>query len=148
MAGLSISSLNNNYYSPIYAQSTSSAAQTDLNNLGQALQSGNLSAAQSAFTAFQKTYQSQNPATQSASTLNPVTTDLTNLATALNSGNLTTAQSVYKQLQQDMQAQIGHHHHHHGGAGGAVQALLSQLSSTASNGGPTSGTTGTLDLQA
>jgi len=144
MSGLSINSLNN-YYASIFAQSNSSTGQTDLQSLGKALQSGNLPAAQTAFAALQKTYQGQNPSTQSATTANPVATDLTNLANALNSGSLSTAQSVYTQLQKDMQTQGGGHHHHHGGGmGGAVQSLVSQLSSSSSTGS----SSGTLDVEA
>jgi hypothetical protein len=149
MSGLSVNSLNN-YYASIFAQNSSSTSQSELQSLGQALQSGNLPAAQTAFTALQKNYQSQNPSTQSATTSNPVATDLTNLASALSSGSLSTAQSVYTQLQKDMQTQGGgHHHHHHGGGmGGAVQSLVSQLSSSSSTGGSTSVSSGTLDVQA
>jgi len=156
MSGLSINSLNN-YYSSSYAQNNASAAQTDFQNLGQALQSGNISAAQTAFAALQETYQGQSPASsssssssQSPSTSNPITTDLNALASALSSGNLSTAQSAYTQLQKDMQTQgSGHHHHHHGGGmGGAVQSLISQLSSSSSTGSSTSGSSGTLDVQA
>src|ERR1700731_2695778 len=134
MSGLSINSLNN-YYASINAQNNPSTSQSDFKSLGKALQSGNLPAAQTAFTALQKTYQSQGPSTQSATTSNPIATDLSSLASALNSGNLSTAQTVYAQLQKDMQTQGGGHHHHHGGEmGGAVQSLVSQLSSSSSTG--------------
>jgi len=120
---------------------------------GACLQSGNLSAAQTAFASLQ---QSQNPGTQSTSSNNPVTADMTSLANALNSGNLSAAQASYTQLQKDSQAQgIGHHHHHHGGGGGgmgsAVQSLMSQLTSPSSTSTGTSSTSsapGTLNVQA
>jgi hypothetical protein len=146
MSGLSINSLNN-YYASINAQNNPSTSQTDFKSLGQALQSGNLPAAQTAFTALQKTYQGQNPSTQSATTSNPIVTDLTNLANALNSGSLSTAQSVYTQLQKDMQTQGGRRHHS-GGVGGAIQALVSQLSSSSTGSSSTIGSSGTLDVEA
>jgi hypothetical protein len=151
MSGLSINSLNN-YASSYYTQNTANSAQSSFQNLGLALQSGNLSAAQTAFASLQ---QSQNPGTQSTSSNNPVTADMTSLANALNSGNLSAAQASYTQLQQDSQAQgVGHHHHHHGGGGGgmgsAVQSLMSQLSSPSSTSTGTSSTSsapGTLNVQ-
>jgi|SRR5580704_7364452 hypothetical protein len=155
MSGLSINSLNN-YYQPSYTQSSSSS-QNEFQSLGLALQSGNLSAAQTAFSALEQAFQNQGqPSTStsgsagssgSSASSNPITADLNSLATALNSGNLSAAQTSYTQLQQDMQAQGGgHHHHHHGGGGGGgeVQSLMSQLSP--SSGSSTSGTT--LDVQA
>ncbi len=155
MSGLSISSLNN-YYSSVYAQNSPSAAQTDFQNLSQALQSGNLAGAQSAFAALQQSYQSQNPTSSSASSSsstsssNPISTDLTSLGNALNSGNLSAAQTSFSQLEKDMQAQGGGHHHHHGGGGmgQAVQSLVSQLSSSATGSSSTGSSGGTLDVQA
>ena len=133
MSGLSISSLNQ-YLSSPYAQNSSST-QSDLQNLGQALQSGNLTAAQSAFATLQKAYQTQgSQSTSTSGAASPVSSDLTTLANALNTGNLTSAQAAFSQLQKDQQAQSGGgHHHHHGGMGGAVQSLISQLSSSSSS---------------
>ncbi len=148
MSGLSISALNQ-YLSSPYAQSQSST-KSDFQNLGQALQSGNLTAAQSAFAALQKDYQSQNSQSTSTSGANsPVSSDLTTLANALNTGNLTTAQAAFSQLQKDQQAGTGGHHHHHGAMGGAVQAVVSQLSSSSSSPSSNSSTTGNvLNVQA
>ena len=145
MSGLSINSLNN-YYASINAQNNPSTSQSDFKSLGQALQSGNLPAAQTAFTALQKSYQSQNSSTQSATTSNPIVTDLSNLSSALNSGNLSTAQTVYAQLQKDMQTQGGRRHHS-GGMGGAIQALVSQLSSASTGSSSTGSSSGTLDVE-
>ena len=147
MSGLSINPLNN-YYLSLYGRNNPSTAQVDFQKLGQALQTGNLPAAQTAFAALQKNYQSQNPATQSATTDNPIATDLTNLGSALNSGNLSTAQSVYTQLQKDIQPQGGGHHHHGDGLGAAVQSLVAQLSSPSSTGSSSTSSAGTLDVQA
>jgi hypothetical protein len=148
MSGLSISSLNQ-YLSSPYAQNNSST-QSDLQNLGQALQSGNLTAAQSAFATLQKAYQSQtSQSTSSSGTTSPVSSDLTTLANALNTGNLTSAQAAFTQLQKDQQTQSGGHHHHHGGMGGAVQSLISQLSNSSSSSSSGTSTTGqTLNVQA
>jgi hypothetical protein len=83
--------------------------------LGQALQKGDLAGAQKAFAALQANApqgasQAQGAATQNgqgSSSQNPLNT----LASALQSGNLAAAQQAFSQVQQ---AQGHHHHHHHG----------------------------------
>jgi hypothetical protein len=93
---------------------------TDWQSLSNALQSGDLSGAQQAFSSLQNDrtqlkslFQSQNGQNSSQGTLQ---TDLQNLATALKSGNLSDAQAAFATLQQDIKAlKGGHHHHHHGG---------------------------------
>ena len=96
--------------------------------LGQDLQSGNLSQAQSDFTSLQQLLPSghQNsllaPASGAQSS-NPLATAVSQLAQDLKSGNLTAAQSDLATVQQDMQqagqqsdAAHGHHHRHHSDA--------------------------------
>jgi len=96
--------------------------------LGQDLQSGNLSQAQSDFTLLQQLLPSgqQNsllaPASGAQSS-NPLATAVSQLAQDLKSGNLTAAQSDLATVQQDMQqvgqqsgAAHGHHHRHHSDA--------------------------------
>jgi hypothetical protein len=96
--------------------------------LGQDLQSGNLSQAQSDFTSLQQLLPSghQNsllaPASGAQSN-NPLATAVSQLAQDLKSGNLTAAQSDLATVQQDMQqagqqsgAAHGHHHRHHSDA--------------------------------
>ena len=122
----SASSTSNQTQSSTTASSTSNpgsgTVMTDLSNLGQALQAGNLSDAQNDFSKLTQDLQSigghhhhhmysniQNTGTASASgstgnSTNPIVTDLSALGQALQSGNLTSAQSDYSQLQQDFQA--------------------------------------------
>ena len=96
--------------------------------LGQDLQSGNLSQAQSDFTSLQQLLPSgqQNsllaPASGAQSS-NPLAIAVSQLAQDLKSGNLTAAQSDFATVQQDLQqvgqqsgAAHGHHHHHHSDA--------------------------------
>ncbi len=147
MSGLSINSLNN-YYSSLYSQGNSSTS-SPFQSLGQALQSGKLTAAQSAFAALQASQNQGN--TQSPGANNPAATDLNSLATALNSGNLSAAQAAYTQLQKAMQVEggSGHHHHHGGGgAGDAAQSLIAQLMSSSTGTSTTNTSSGLLDVQA
>ena len=95
--------------------------------LGQDLQSGNLSRAQSDFSSLQQLLpggqQSSllSPASGAQSS-NPLATAVSQLAQDLKSGNMTATQSDLAIVQQDVQ-QLGqqqgagsaHHHHHHGG---------------------------------
>jgi outer membrane protein assembly factor BamD (BamD/ComL family) len=95
--------------------------------LGQDLQSGNLSQAQSDFSSLQQLL----PGGQQSSLLtlasgaqssNPLATAVSQLAQDLKSGNMTATQSDLATVQQDVQqldqqqgAGSAHHHHHHGG---------------------------------
>jgi hypothetical protein len=81
--------------------------------LGQALQSGDLGAAQTAFSLL-----TQN-APSSTSQSNPLAQDVSAIGQALQSGDLKGAQTAFAKLQQDAQSQGpqrahhgGHHHHH------------------------------------
>ena len=130
-----------------YSQSTLSTQasafkqrQQDLQALGQALSSGNLSAAQGAFASLMKELhglrqpQIQPTGQSTLNSLNSVQSALQALGQALSSGNLSAAQSAFATLQQDMQnaAQAHHHHHHH--LAGTVQT---NTSTTASGSGTT-----------
>jgi DNA-binding FadR family transcriptional regulator len=139
--------------------------QQDYTQLANALQSGNLTNAQAAFTALQQVLQTQtgtNTASSTTSTTNstssqdPILNDFNALGQALSSGNLSQAQSAFAQLQSDVQAAQqstatqaqslsqalktaveGHHHHHHGGGdhdggGASTQSSSSQSSTTPS----------------
>ena len=88
-----------------------------LEQLGQALQSGDLSGAQSVFSSLQQLLsgssanQAQITQQTSQSAFN---TDINALGQALKSGDLSKAQDALAKLQQDMQAtHKGHHRHHH-----------------------------------
>ena len=99
--------------------------QQNISNLGNALQSGNLSSAQQAFSAFEQILnsgqtgnQAQNtPLTPVTTSNNPVSADLTVLGNALQSQNTTSAQTAFNQVLQDLEGTQntlkGHHHNHH-----------------------------------
>ncbi len=93
--------------------------------LATALQSGNLTAAQQAYSSLASSLQNSS----SAQSSNPLSADFTALGQALQSGNLSAAQQAFSNLQQAAVQQFGGvegHHHHHGGGGGAeVQSSLS-----------------------
>ncbi|MGO9127508.1 MAG: hypothetical protein ACLP6G_21805 [Terriglobales bacterium] len=106
--------------------------QQEFQQLGQALQSGNLSAAQSDFATLQQNSPSTSAtASTSASSSNPIAQAFSQLGKDLQSGNISAAQQDFSNLQQDVQSQgtqAHHHHHHHGGggAGGGQQTSLAQ----------------------
>ncbi len=84
--------------------------------LGQDLQSGNLSAAQSDILTLQ---QSVLPAasTTASSSKNRIAQDFSQLSKDLQSGNISAAQKDYAAVQQDFQSRPTHRHHHHSGGG-------------------------------
>jgi hypothetical protein len=102
----------------------------DFSQLADALNSGDLSGAQSAFSALQQLQPGRFGAASSSGTTgtngqnatgasNPISTDIATLSKALQSGDLSAAQTAFQKLQQDMSAaHQGHHHHHHKRAGG------------------------------
>jgi outer membrane protein assembly factor BamD (BamD/ComL family) len=110
------------------AQSKLQQSRQVFQQLGQDLQSGNLSAAQSDFAALQPSATST-----SASSLlqnnSPVAQDLKQLSQDLQTGNVPAAQQDYTKMQQDFQNQVvaKHGHHHHGGGGGSGASGVSQL---------------------
>ncbi|MGO9136154.1 MAG: hypothetical protein ACLP9S_17855 [Syntrophales bacterium] len=124
----SISSSSDYYkgYSINGSDSLRQRGQQALKSIVNALQSGNLSGAQSAFASllslFPNSSSSANSKTQSAATLSAssssngtksIISDLSALGQALQSGDLTGAQNNFSKLTQDMQSiGVGHHHHH------------------------------------
>jgi soluble cytochrome b562 len=100
---------------------TTSPLLTALNQLGQDLQSGNLSAAQSDYATVQQDVQqvsqqqgaggthhhrhhySGSDSNSSSSQQNPISALFSELGTSLQSGNLSAAQTAYSSLQQDFQ---------------------------------------------
>lgn len=111
--------------------SASSNGQSQMQQLGQDLLSGNLSAAQSDFATLQQAFaQSTTPSSSSTSTSNPVTQAFQNLATDLKSGNLSAAQKDYTTIQQNLNTSNRHlhgHHHVKGGGGPDENPLLQDL---------------------
>ena len=127
VAGISSSSLFN--YNAQSIQSKKEQFAQEFQQLGQDLQSGNLSAAQSDFATLQPSGPQANQASQTQAG-NPLSQDFTQLAKDLKSGDVSAAQQDYAKIQQDFQSQAGthaHHHHHGGGGGSAVSQLLQQL---------------------
>lgn len=100
-----------------YQLGATSTYQQNLQQLSQALKSGNLSGAQSDFTTLQQAF-SQPAATASSSSSNPVAQAFNQLASDLQSGNIPSAQKDSATLQQDLQSHDGpskNHFHHHDG---------------------------------
>ena len=86
-------------------QSKKQQFQQEFQQLGQDLQSGNMSAAQSDFaTLKQDMPQSSSTTSSSAQSGSGIATAFSQLAQDLQSGNLTAAQSDYATLQQDFQS--------------------------------------------
>ena len=124
IAGILSSSL---FSSNSQALSPQQQFQKEFQRLGQALQSGNLSAAQSDFATLQQT--SSSPSA-SASTSSPIAQAFSQLGKDLQSGNLSAAQQDFSKIQQATQSQspqAHHHHHHHGGGGGGSSSSQSTL---------------------
>ncbi len=129
VSGISSTSLFD--YNTQSIQNNMQKIRQEFQQLGQDLQSGNLSAAQSDFATLQQ-IQPQTNATSSAQSSNPITQEFSQLAKDLQAGNVSAAQQDYSTIQQDMQSHAAqvHHHHHGGGAGGGesdISQLLNQL---------------------
>ena len=126
------------------AQTKFRQVKNDFQQLGQALQSGDLNAAQQAFAALQQLIpnlssgsQAQNG--QQGSSQNPLLADLNAIGKALQSGDLSAAKSAFAKLQQDVQSvsHKGHHHRHHK-TGGAQNSLASFLGNSSQTNGTSS----------
>lgn len=131
---MSVSGISSSNFFDYGAQSIQNRRQQfrqEFQQLGQDLQSGNLSAAQADFASLQK-LTPQTSSTSSTQSNNPVAQAFNQLAQDLQSGNVSVAQQDYTQLQRDLQSQAaqahGHHHHHGAGSGGSgISQLLNQL---------------------
>jgi outer membrane protein assembly factor BamD (BamD/ComL family) len=107
-------------------QAQAQKIQSEFQQLGQDLQAGNITQAQSDFSTLSQNISSPM---QTNSSLPQA---FAALGTALQSGNLAAAQKAYSTLQQDVQQTgQGHHHHHAGGSSqtnnSSTGNLLSQL---------------------
>ena len=123
VAGISSSSFLPTY-NPGTAQNKLQQFQQEFQQLGQDLQSGNLSQAQSDFATLEQNAPAGSPFSASATTStatsssNLILQAFSQLAQDLKSGNLSGAQSDFAAIQQDAQQGAtqgaqGHHHHHH-----------------------------------
>ncbi len=128
VAGI-LSSAAFNVSAQLYQNRTQKSKQ-EFQQLGQDLQSGNLSAAQADFATLQK-MQPQPPTTPSPQSSNSISQDFNQLSTDLKAGNTTAAQQDFTKLQQDFQSQgtqTHHHHHHHGGGESSSSSSNSDIS--------------------
>ena len=113
---MSVAGILGNGFSGGAISSQYKVTNSEFQQLGQDLTSGNLSAAQSDFAvlqqAFGQTLTSSSSSTSASSTSNPIAQAFQQLSSDLKSGNLTGAQKDYSTIQQDMQSQFGGHHLH------------------------------------
>jgi outer membrane protein assembly factor BamD (BamD/ComL family) len=126
-----ISSSNSVDYNTQNIQAQMQQFRQEFQQLGQDLQSGNLSAAQADFASLQQVGP-QAASTSSTQSNSPIAQAFNQLSQDLKSGNLSAAQQEYTTIQQDFQNQASqvHHHHHRGGGNGGespVTQLLEQL---------------------
>jgi len=130
VSGISSSSFLS--YSTQDVQSKVKQMQQDFQQLGQDLESGNLSAAQSDFATLQQLTPQKN-SSSSAQSNNPIAQAFNQLSQDLQAGNLSGAQQDYSTIQKDFQNQAtktrGHHHHHSesGSESSAISQLFNQL---------------------
>jgi hypothetical protein len=123
MAVSGISSMNFQDFHIQTMQSRMQQFRQEFQQLGQDLQSGNLSAAQADFATLQQLGPQANPAQSTDS----ITQDFNLLAQDLKSGNLS-AQQDFTKIQQDVQTQPVHAHHHHRGQGQAANGISQEFS--------------------
>jgi hypothetical protein len=116
---MSVSGIFSNSFSNNQISSQHQLTNSEFQQLGQDLATGNLSSAQSDFAILQQAFM-QPAATAStssapaASTSNPLAQAFQQLSSDLKSGSLAAAQKDYSTIQQDMQSRFsGHLHHHH-----------------------------------
>lgn len=153
--------LSSNLFNAQSAQTTAQKLKQEFQQLGQDLQSGNLSAAQSDFAALQQNAPQAGAASSSAQSGNPVTQAFQQLAQDLKAGNLTAAQQDYSTIQQDFktqaaQGQTQHPRHLRGtgssgnseGQPNSVTQLFSQLGQALQAGNLTLAQTAYTSLQA
>jgi DNA-binding FadR family transcriptional regulator len=110
---------------------------TEFRQLAQALQSGDLSGAQQAFSNLQQIMPNYQNTTQGQSSNTISTTGATTnndfmqqLAQALQSGDLSGAQQAFSNLQQAIQ---GHHHGHHHGESTNTTATTTSTATVGNN---------------
>ena len=134
---MSISGISSHFLSAYQNQyplgAKSNALQQDFQQLGQALQSGKPSAAQSGPAALDAVFSNPASATSTtpSATASPVKQDFNQLASDIQAGNFSAAQKDYATVQQDIQNRGTlapndfHHRHHLGGSTGSGDASQS-----------------------
>lgn len=98
----------------------------EFQQLGEDLQSGNLSAAQSDFAAIEQSGP-KSDAVSSGPASSPLSQAFQQLSKDLQSGNLSAAQQDYSTIQHDIQNHAAQMHHHHHGVGHGESSQISQL---------------------
>ena len=121
---MSVSGISSSYFLDTNPQSVQSRMQQfrkEFQQLGQDLQTGNLTAAQADFATLQQL--APDSSASSTQSTNPIAQDFAQLAKDLQSGNLSAAQQDYGQMLKDMQNQAVQVRHHHRGDGNAAQQI-------------------------
>jgi hypothetical protein len=110
-----------------YASSPFQHVKSDFAALGKALNSGDLTTAQTAFTTLQSDLQAagQTQSGQQTGATSQLSADLAALGKAIQSGNVSDAQKAFQTLQKDMQQARKAHHHHDGGSAQNTQNTTS-----------------------
>jgi outer membrane protein assembly factor BamD (BamD/ComL family) len=153
---MSVTGISSSGFSEYGAQSVQkNQVAQEFQQLGQDLQAGNLSAAQSDFTTLQQLVSQAGSATaslaanSSSQSGNPIAQAFSQLASDLKSGNLTAAQQDFAQIQKDFQNLAAQNqasgdngaelpHHHHRGGSNSVSQLFEQLGQSLQSGDLTS----------
>src|SRR5271157_3431241 len=121
---MSVSGISSSSFSDYNTQSVQNRMQQvrqEFQQLGQDLQSGNLSAAQTDFATLQQlrpptfvgptAVGQQTSSTSSSQSNSPIAQEFNQLSQDLQSGNVSAAQKDYTTIQQDFQNQAGQTHH-------------------------------------
>ena len=131
VTGIASSILSNPSVSHVQ-QSRFQQIRSEFQQLGQDLQSGDLTKAQTDFTTLSQNLSGANQS--NTSTTNPVSQAFSQLGQDLQSGNLQAAQQDFTTLQQDLKqnaAQVGgHRHRHHHQAEGSENSSSGQQSNS------------------
>ncbi len=117
-----------------------------LDQLVQAVQSGNVTASQQAYATLSQQLGSGNGSASNGQS-NPSAQALNQIGTALQSGDIGGAQQALSALQQQLQARPHHHRQHsHGGGNGPVQDSVTMTggssSASSANATPSAATSG------
>jgi hypothetical protein len=105
-------------------QSNFAAIRQAFTQLTSALQSGDLTSAQSAYASLSQSGQASS---------GPFAQALSQIGDALQSGDVTKAKQALASLQQQFQAARGHHHHHAGGSKDAPPPSTTDASTSTSD---------------
>jgi hypothetical protein len=140
-----ISNISSSFNSDLFQewQSVTKQRRQDFSQLASALQSGDLSSAQSAYTDLIKLQESSQTSSTTGSGKSsgdsPLKSDFDALGQALSSGDITQAQQAFNLLKSDLQSALrGSHHadrHHHLPAGVDSSTTMSNSSSEDSSTG-------------